>query len=337
MATPFVRPDVRAFLDRLKANPRPQMTHDSIAAMRPHAPRGMALLEPPVGVLAITRDVAAPGLAGAIPIRLFDTQVERKPGPALVFFHGGGFVIGNIDTHVSMCAELARRLDLPVLSVDYRLAPEHPWPAAPDDAETATRWIAENGAAFNRNITSLVLCGDSAGGTLTLITALALRNRPAAVPVIFQLALYPRADADNERQQRYPSAVAFSDGYGLDAADMTFFNQAYNANPTHWRGSPLLNDLAGMPPLLMVTAALDPLRDQGRAYAAKAIEAGVFTTYLEIPGTIHGFAGYRQAIPSAQQDFVDILEIAAHMLRAQDTATGAYLADMGPDTASGAT
>ena len=122
-------------------------------------------------------------------------------------------------------------------------------------------------------------------------------------------------------QRRYPSAVAFSDGYGLDAADMVFFNEAYNANPTDWRGSPLLADLAGMPPLLMITAGLDPLRDQGRAYAAKAIEAGVFTTYWEIPGTIHGFAGYRRAIPSAQKDFVGILEIAAQMIRAQDAAT----------------
>ena len=319
MTIPFVRPDVRAFLDRLKANPRPPMTHETIAAMRPHAPHGMALLEPPVGALAITRDVTAPSPTGAISIRLFDVQVERKPGPALVFFHGGGFVIGNIDTHVSMCAEIARRLDLPVLSVDYRLAPEHPWPAAPDDAETATRWIAENGAAFNRSITSLVLCGDSAGGTLTLITALALRDRPAAVPVIFQLALYPRADVDGAPHRRYPSASAFSDGYGLDAAEMAFFNEAYNANPTHWRASPLLTDLADMPPLLMVTAALDPLRDEGRAYAAKAVEAGVFTTYWEIPGTIHGFAGYRRAIPSAQKDFVDIIDIAGRMIRAQDS------------------
>jgi acetyl esterase len=229
----------------------------------------------------------------------------------VVFFHGGGFVIGNIDTHISMCAEIARRLDLPVISVDYRLAPEDPWPAAPDDAEAAARWVAENGAVFGRDITSLVLCGDSAGGNLTLVTGLALRDRPAAVPVALLLALYPATDPGGD----YPSERAFGDGYGLDASDMEFYNQVFKSDRSHWRGAPVVGDQAGMPATLVVTAALDPLRDQGRAYAAKAISAGVPTTYREFEGTIHGFLGFRRLIPSAQQDFVVVLELAKAMLQ----------------------
>jgi acetyl esterase len=186
---PLVRPDVKAFLDFREANPGPALTVESIAEMRALASRGMPMLDLPPGDLAVTRDVVMPGPGGDIALRLFDTRADREPGPAVVFFHGGGFVIGNIDTHASICAEIAQRLDLPVISVDYRLAPEHPWPAAPDDAEAAARWIATNAGAFDRGITGLVLCGDSAGGNLAIVTGLALRDRAAAVPVILQMAL----------------------------------------------------------------------------------------------------------------------------------------------------
>jgi acetyl esterase len=209
-----------------------------------------------------------------------------------------------------MCAEIARQLDLPVISVEYRLAPEHPWPAAQDDAEAAARWIAENGPAFGLAITGLVICGDSAGGNLTLVTTVALRDRPAAVPVILQFAIYPRADASKP----YPSFTAFSDGYGLDAPDMAFYRDAQRPDNDHWRASPLLADQTGMPPTLLLAAGLDPLRDEGRAYAAKTIEAGVPTTYREAAGTIHGFAGFRRAIPSGVADFDAALKIAREMI-----------------------
>lgn len=310
MTEPFVRPDARAFLDMLKANPRPKMTAETLPAMRPMAAGGMAMLEPPVGELAVVRDLSMPGPGGEIAMRLFDARAGRGPGPAVVFFHGGGFVIGGIDTHVSMCAEITRQLDLPVISVEYRLAPEHRWPAAPDDAEAATRWIAENGRSFGLAITDLVLCGDSAGGNLTLVTALALRDRPAALPVILQFAIYPRADSS----KRYPSFDAFSSGYGLDAEDMAFYGEAMQLDDHHWRASPLLADQTGMPPTLVLTASLDPLRDEGRAYAAKTIAAGVPTTYREAQGTIHGFAGFRRAIPSGQADFDAALKLARAMI-----------------------
>jgi acetyl esterase len=311
MTQPFIRPDVQQFLDVMKANPRPVFTDELMAQIRKMPPEAMASLDLPVGELAVVRDLSMPGPAGEIALRLFDARAQREPGPAAVFFHGGGFVVGSIDTHAGMAAEIARQLDLPVISVEYRLAPEHRWPAAPDDAEAAARWIAANGAALGRALTGLILCGDSAGGALTIITALALRDRPAALPVRAQLAIYPKTDST----RGYPSSQAFADGYGLESANMRYFDEAYRADARHWRASPLLADQAGLPLTLVVTAALDPLRDEGRAYAARAIAAGVPTTYREIRGTIHGFASYRRMIPSAQADLTAILELARALIR----------------------
>jgi acetyl esterase len=310
MTQPFVRPDVQAFLDLMKANPRPRLTTENIAQMRELAPKGMAMLDLPVGELAVIRDLIMPGPGGDIPLRLFDAKAERESGPAAVFFHGGGHCIGNIDTHAAVCAEIARRLDLPVISVDYRLAPEHPWPAAADDAEAAARWITENGQSFDRAITALVLCGDSAGGNLALVAGLALRDRPAAVPVILQIGLYPVTDPLGH----YPSNDAFGSGYQLDTAETLWFRAQYNPDRYHWRAAPLHAELTGSPPTLLVTAGLDPLRDQGRAYAAKLVQAGVRTSFFEAAGTVHGFTCYRRLIPSAQEDLVGALAIARSMI-----------------------
>lgn len=310
MSEPFVRPDVRAFLDMLAANPRPVFNDALMKLIRRMPPGQMAMLDLPVGELAEIRELAMPGPGGDTALRLFDPRTERAPGPVVVFCHGGGFVVGSIDTHAGLAAELARGLDLPVVSVEYRLAPEHRWPAAVDDAEAAARWIAANGAAFAREFTSLVLCGDSAGATLTLVTALALRDRPAALPVLMQFALYPKADSS----RAYESGALFADGYGLESANSDYYRTAYAADPAHWRHSPILAAQAGLPPTLLVTAALDPLRDEGRAWAARAIEAGVQLTYREIAGTIHGFATYRRAIPSAQADLGALIDVARAMI-----------------------
>ena len=314
MSEPYVRPDVRAFLDQLKASPRPVFTDELIAQMRLMPPEIMASmmtsLDQPIGDLGEIRNVTMPGPGGDIALRLFDPRTSRDPGPVVVYYHGGGFVVGSIDIFAPLTAEIARTLDLPVISVEYRLAPENPWPAGPDDAEAAARWIAENGAAFGREFTSLVLSGDSAGGTLTLVTALALRDRPAALPLLMQLPIYPRADGDGD----YPSHSAFADGYGLESANMAYYGEAYRSDHRHWRASPIRADLAGLPPTWLVTAALDPLRDEGRAFAAKAIEAGVQLTYREYEGTIHGFCTYRKAVPSAQADVAGMLAVAKAMI-----------------------
>ena len=295
---PFVRPDVRAFLSYLNNLPGPR-THELPATEARAVMLAMRdVTDLPRGELAVVRDLTIPGPAGAIRARLFDARATRVPGPAVVFYHGGGWVIGDIDTHASFTAEMARQLDLPVISVDYRLAPEAPWPAAPDDCEAAARWVAESPAELDRVVTSLVLAGDSAGGNLAIVVAMALRDAPATVPVIVQAPIYPATDAS----RTYDSYRAFADGYLLTHASMTWFGDHYAADPLHPRFSPLLGELAGLPPAVIVTAGLDPLRDQGRAYAAALAMAGVPVSYQEAAGTIHGFITLRRAIPSSQGD-----------------------------------
>ena len=310
MDDPGLRADVRGFLAALKAQPRPALDDAVVAMIRQIPPGTMPSPDLPAEELAVARDLVIPGPAGDIAVRLYDRRAERGPGPVVVFFHGGGFVLGGIDTHGALAASIARGLDLPVVFVDYRLAPEHPWPAAPDDAEAAARWIAGNGAALGREATGLVLCGDSAGGELTLVTALALRDAPAAVPVLLQFAIYPAAD----RGSSTPSAIAFVTGFGLDQPDIDYFDAAYRADRGHWRGAPMRAELAGLPPLLLVTAEFDPLRDEGRAFAGKAIAAGVDVLYRECKGTIHGFATYRAGIVSARDDVEALLADARAML-----------------------
>ena len=311
---PGVRPDVQAYLDALAAQPRPPMNEQTIAMIRKIPPEQIAAMmarsEKPIGAVAVDKKLSMPGPGGAMELRMFDTKKVRAPGPVLVFYHGGGFIVGSIGTHAALAAEMSRQLDVPVVSVEYRLAPEHKWPAAPDDAEAAARWIAANGAAFDRQFTGLILSGDSAGGTLTLTTALALRDAPASVPVKLMIPLYPMADASKP----YPSMEAFGKGYGLDTTDSGYTGRAYAPDVNSPRHSALLADLNGLPPTVLATAALDPLRDGGRAFAAKLIQSGVRVSYYEAAGNIHGFATYRQGIPSAQGDLESIMVMAKAML-----------------------
>lgn len=317
-AKPYVRPDVEAYLKAYYAKPQPTFSREmliQIHKLPPAALAGMAQQDLPVGPMAVIKDVKMPGVAGAgqISLRLFDTRSERAPGPVVVFYHGGGYVLGSIDTHAGIAAEMARQLDLPVVSVEYRLAPENPWPAAVDDGEAAARWVAANGKVFGRAFTGLVLSGDSAGGNLALVTAAALRDKPAAAPVVLQIPIYPTTDFVGI----YPSNRQLGEGYMLDTKSMANFAEHYAADPASPRTSPLLGDLAEMPPTVLVTASLDPLRDQGRAYAAKLVQAGVPTVFYEGKGLIHGFATFRKAIPSAQADTVAFFRAAKVMLDKQ--------------------
>ncbi len=312
--TPYVRPDVQLYLDAMAKQPRPPMNAQTITMMRKIPPQQIAAMmsmsEKPIGPLAVDKTLTMPGPGGEIGLRLFDARAERAPGPVLVFYHGGGFVVGSIGTHAALAAEMARQLDVPVVSVEYRLAPEHKWPAAPDDAEAAARWVAANGAALGREATGLILSGDSAGGTLTLVTALALRDKPAAVPVKLTIPLYPMADASKP----YPSTKQFGTGYGLNAPDIAFFEAALAANQKSPRHSALLANLSGFPPTVLATASLDPLRDGGHAFAAKLIAAGVPVSFYEAAGNVHGFATFRKAIPSAQGDLDRIMAMARAMM-----------------------
>jgi len=308
---PVVRPDVRAFLDYLAAMAGPTSREVGAVEARRMMVASRALADADVGPLAVIRDLACPGPDGAtIPLRLYDARNSRAPGPVLVFFHGGGFVVGDLDTHEPLCAQIARTLDIPVIAVAYRLAPEHRWPAAPDDCEAAARWIASAPATLGVGVSSLVLAGDSAGGNLTIVTALALRDTPATVPVIAQWPIYPTVD----KAAGYASFDTFREGYFLTTDSMSWFHDCYAPDAAHWRGSPLLASQAGMPATLVVTAGLDPLRDQGRAYAAATIAAGVPTVYREATGTIHGFLNLRRALPSAEGDLMGCLAVLKPMI-----------------------
>ena len=204
----------------------------------------------------------------------------------------------HVPLHGAACTEIAVGLDLPLLSVDYRLAPEHGWPAGPDDCEAAARWVAEQGVLFGRRFNAMAFAGDSAGGTLAIVSAMALRNHPAALPVIAIWPIYPAVDL----RKRYPSTERLGEGYMLTLDKLRWFNENYNPDFAHWRASPALGDMRGMPPALVVTATLDPLLDQGRAFAMACIDAGVPVVYREAKGNIHGWLTLRRGIPSSQED-----------------------------------
>ncbi len=297
----FVRPDARAFLDMIASLPGPKLHQTSPEEARRMGQRMTAACDRPAVELAVVRDLATPE---GIRLRLFDARPERGPGPVIVFYHGGGWVMGDIDGYAGLCAEIARLTDLPLVSVDYRLAPEHPWPAAPDDAEAATRWIATKPAELGLDITGLVLAGDSAGGQLTIITALSLRDAPAALPVLAQWPIYPVVTMSG----RQPSITTFGEGYLLSAKDLAWFLDHYAPDPRHWRANPDRRDPTGLPPTLLTTASLDPLRDQGADYAAQLAAAGVKVIHHMAEGTIHGFLTLRQAMPSGQEDLHDAIK-----------------------------
>lgn len=308
--TPFVRPDVAAFLAFLNAQEGPKMSEVEAAEAREMMRVMAAVAETPVGDIAVQRDISIPGPAGNIPARIYDNRKDRAAGPVMVFFHGGGFVIGDLDTHGPYCAEAARQLDMPVVSIDYRLAPEHPFPAAAEDCEAAARWVATSPDALGMDVTGLILSGDSAGGNLTVVTSMALRDAPADVPVILQHPIYPAVSGHED----WPSMRDFADGYLLTAESMAWFMAAYQPDSTDYRGAPLDFDQTGMPPSLVTTASLDPLRDQGRAYYEKLKASGVRAEYRSADGNIHGHITLRQAMPSSNEDIKGNLDALKAML-----------------------
>ena len=295
---PFVRPDVALFLQFLNAVPGPKFWEVSADEARAITAAMRDVADAPVGELAVIRDIEIPGPAGIIPARLYDSRSNRGAGPVMVFYHGGGFVIGSLYTYEPYCAEVARLLDLPVISIDYRLSPEYPFPAPAEDCEAATRWIATSPAELGLEVTGLITSGDSAGGNLTIVTTMALRDNPAAVPVLLQFPIYPVVTLD----PNWPSMREFANGYLLTDEAMAFFSEGHAALPGDYRSEPLNFPQEGMPPSLVTTASLDPLRDQGQAYVEKLKQAGVRVEHISADGNIHGHINIRQAIPSVQAD-----------------------------------
>ena len=296
----YVRPDVAGFLALVNSVPQPE-------ALIPEEQRAGYLImkqmtEADPRPMAVIKDLTCPGPAGPIPLRFFDVREARDPSPVILFFHGGGYVIGDLDTHNSLCTELSHVLDLPVLAVDYRLAPEAPFPAAPDDCETAARWLAESPAELGRAVTGLVTIGGSAGGNLATVTARALCDKPAAAPMLLQVLLYPATDESQDG-----SMETFADGHFLTKGAMDWFYDLYKPESGNPRAFPLLAEAEGMCPAIVATPGLDPLQDQGRRMAAKLVAAGVDTLYLHFPGLTHDFSTTRKALPSAQADMEKIM------------------------------
>ena len=295
----FVRPDVRAFLDDLDSRNGPKTHEVDAATARRMSAKLRTFADVDTPEIATREDLYIPATDGrSIRARFYDPREKRDEGPLVVFFHVGVFVLVDLYLYDAASADIAIGLDLPLLSIEYRLAPEHRWPGAPDDCEAAARWVAEQGVLFDRRFNALAFAGDSAGATLSIVTAMALRNHKAALPVIAIWPLYPAVDL----RKRYPSTERLGEGYMLNLETLRWFNEHYAPDFEHWRASPRLGDQRGMPPALVVTATLDPLLDQGRAFAMACIEAGVPIAYRESKGNIHGWLTLRRAIPSSQED-----------------------------------
>jgi acetyl esterase len=253
------------------------------------------------GVLEEVRSIEnleIPGPAGAISIRVY-TPETPAPRPAMVYFHGGGWVVCDLDTHDVVCTAIARRAGAVVVAVDYRLAPEHKFPAAVIDCYAATVWVAANAERLGIDSKRISVGGDSAGGTLGTVVSLKSRdeNGPA---IALQVMVYPVTDLSSFAT---PSYDEFAEGYQLTKAEMEWFRGHYLSSMEDVRdpyASPLLaRDLRGLPPALVITAECDPLRDEGEAYARRLEEAGVPVTCTRYAGMIHPFFSLSGVIPQA--------------------------------------
>jgi len=244
---------------------------------------------PPGAPVAAVEDRTIPGPAGEIPVRIY-TPAGEAPFPVLVWLHGGGWVLGTLDGSDHVCRELTNAASCVVVSVDYRLAPEHLFPAAPDDCEAAYNWVVANAASFGGDPARVAVGGDSAGGNLAAVVSLRAKEHGSPLPVL-QLLVYPVTDHNFDR----PSYRANAEGYLLTRVAMQWFWDYYVPDPgqrSHPHASPLYaSDLSGLPPALILTAEFDPLCDEGAAYGELLRQAGVPVTVTHYDGMIHGFFG----------------------------------------------
>lgn len=244
-----------------------------------------------------------PGPAGAIPIRVY-TPAGTGPFPVLVYFHGSGFVVCNLDTHDGICRGLTNGAGCVTVSVDYRLAPEHPFPAAVEDCYAATAWVATHATEVDGDPNRIAVGGDSAGGNLATVVALLARDQ-GGPRLVFQLLVYPVAD----QPCTTPSYEENAEGYSLTKQDMIWFWNHYLTDKSAWedpRAAPLrAKDLRNLPPALVITAEYDPLRDEGELYAKRLQEAGVPVRLVRYEGVIHGFFGKAHRLDRAREAIGD--------------------------------
>ena len=250
-----------------------------------------------------------PGTEGEIPVRIY-TPHSSEPFPVLVYFHGGGWVVCDLDTHDNVCRSLANAATCVVVSVDYRLAPEHKFPAAVEDAYTATQWTAKYANSIGGDANRIAVGGDSAGGNLATVVSLMARDRGDFSPV-YQLLIYPVTNLSSFDTNSYRD---YAEDYFLTKNMMEWFRNHYlkrEEDCLNPYASPLLaDDLSGLPPALVITAEFDPLRDEGEAYATRLKESGVSVRCIRYNGTIHGFLSMAGVLDKAR----DAYDKAATML-----------------------
>lgn len=281
-------PQVKALLEGMAENPAPRIIDVPVRDGR-EMYRGIAATLDLQGVaIGKVEDRNIPGPAGEIPVRIYTPVAAGSDAlPVLVYYHGGGWVIGDLETHDALCRTLANEAGCKVVAVDYRLAPEHVFPAAVDDCYAALKWVEANGASIGVDATRIAVAGDSAGGNLAAVVSQVAKVEKGP-RIALQLLIYPVTDTDVDRG----SYKENESGYFLERDGMIWFFDHYlkGADRDDPRVAPLkAASLAGLPPAYVVTAGFDPLRDEGRAYAEALKAAGVPTEHVNYDGMIHGF------------------------------------------------
>ncbi len=305
-----------AFLRALAASGLRSFEGRELAQIRAEQARVNPLVDVPRRPLARVEDLALPGPAGAIAAKLFAPE-HGQALPLLVYFHGGGFVLGSPATHEGVCRTLAAEARCVVVSVDYRLAPEHPYPAAIDDALASVRHLREHARRFGGRGDRLAVAGDSAGGTLAASVCQRLRDAGEPQPLV-QGLIYPCADL----RRVHPSHARFGSGFLLTAAMLEWFYARYLPDPALAaapEASPLLAErFDGLAPALILTAGFDPLRDEGRAYAQALQAAGVAVEYRCHARLIHGFFSLGGVLPAARAAVLEFADRLRAMLHGPD-------------------
>ncbi|GIZ50479.1 alpha/beta hydrolase [Noviherbaspirillum aridicola] len=297
----MLHPQARALLDFIEQRGVPATHTLSPEEARSFYRERRFFTQPDPPAVAETQALQADGPAGPVPLRLYRPLAApaARRLPALVYYHGGGWVIGDLDTHDTLCRELANASGCAVVAVDYRLAPEHRFPAALDDCLAATRWVHANAGALRIDPERLAVGGDSAGGNLAAVVSIAARDA-GDLPIRFQLLIYPATDG----RRIAPSHTSNGDGYLLTRDTVRYFHDHYIDDPAldlDWRASPLLHpDLSRLPPAFVLTAGFDPLRDEGAQYAQALTAAGNSASYICFDRQIHGFITMGRVLDEAR-------------------------------------
>jgi len=281
-------PDAAAIYQAFQDAGRPAYETLPPAEAREYYRAARPIVNPEPPALESSKPLSIPAPHGTIAARIYTPKTLRKNNglaPCLVFFHGGGWVIGDLDTHEVVCQKLAHEGELIVISVDYRLAPEHKFPAAVEDAIAATQWVAANAAQLKIDTAKIFVGGDSAGGNLSAVVAIAARD--GGLRLAGQVLIYPSTDF----RMNHPSHSEPETSILLTHSVIKWFIDHYmgDADRDDWRASPARAKLEGLPPAYVLVAGGDPLRDEGNEYAEKLKAAGVPVTYRYFPGQFHGF------------------------------------------------